>query len=33
MEKESIFNYTIQDLQDILIENGFKKFSAQQVFD
>lgn len=33
MEKESIFNYTIQDLQDILIENGFKKFAAQQVFD
>ncbi len=29
----NFFNYTLKDLQDLLIENGFKKFNAQQVFD
>ncbi|ALD66747.1 23S rRNA (adenine(2503)-C(2))-methyltransferase RlmN [Spiroplasma cantharicola] len=33
MEQTSIFRYTIQELEDILVENGFKKFSAKQVYD
>lgn len=33
MNKVSIFRYTIEDLQNILVENGFKKFAAQQIFD
>ncbi|ARU91220.1 ribosomal RNA large subunit methyltransferase N [Spiroplasma clarkii] len=33
MDKTSIFKYTIEDLQNILVENGFKKFAAQQIFD
>ncbi|WP_342275249.1 23S rRNA (adenine(2503)-C(2))-methyltransferase RlmN [Spiroplasma endosymbiont of Cantharis lateralis] len=33
MEQTSIFRYTIQELEEILVENGFKKFSAKQVYD
>ncbi|QBQ08021.1 23S rRNA (adenine2503-C2)-methyltransferase [Spiroplasma gladiatoris] len=33
MEKNSIFKYSIKDLQEILINNNFNKFSAQQIFD
>lgn len=33
MRKENIFKYTISDLQDILEKNGFKKFSANQIYD
>ncbi len=29
----NFFNYTLKDLQTLLLENGFKKFNAQQVFD
>ena len=31
--KKSIFNYTIEELEDIFIQNGFKKYNASQVFD
>ncbi|WP_338984743.1 23S rRNA (adenine(2503)-C(2))-methyltransferase RlmN [Spiroplasma endosymbiont of Diplazon laetatorius] len=33
MEQTSIFRYTIEELEDILVENGFKKFSAKQIYD
>ncbi|AOG60729.1 23S rRNA (adenine2503-C2)-methyltransferase [Spiroplasma helicoides] len=33
MEKNSIFSYTIEELQNILLENNFNKFSASQIFD
>ncbi|QGS52238.1 23S rRNA (adenine(2503)-C(2))-methyltransferase RlmN [Spiroplasma tabanidicola] len=33
MGTKSIFNYSIQDLQEILVANGFNKFAAQQIFD
>ncbi|AGR42394.1 23S rRNA (adenine(2503)-C(2))-methyltransferase RlmN [Spiroplasma diminutum] len=33
MEQTSIFKYTIEELEEILMENGFKKFSAKQIYD
>ncbi|QHX36924.1 23S rRNA (adenine(2503)-C(2))-methyltransferase RlmN [Spiroplasma sp. BIUS-1] len=33
MEQTSIFRYTIEELENILMENGFKKFSAKQIYD
>ncbi len=33
MEQTSIFIYTIEELENILLENGFKKFSAKQIYD
>ncbi|AHI53196.1 23S rRNA (adenine(2503)-C(2))-methyltransferase RlmN [Spiroplasma culicicola] len=33
MEKNSIFKYTIEDLENILSENGFNKFAAKQIYD
>ncbi len=31
--KSSIFDLTLSELEDILVENGFKKFNATQVFE
>lgn len=29
----SIFDLTLEELESILVENGFKKFNATQVFE
>lgn len=31
--KSSIFDFTLNELEDILVSNGFKKFNATQVFE
>ncbi len=30
---KSFYDYTLLDMQDILVENGFSKFNAKQLFD
>ena len=30
--KKSFFQFTITDLEELLLENGFKKFNAKQLF-
>lgn len=31
--KNSFYNYTLEELQQLLVENGFSKFNAKQIFD
>ena len=31
--KNSIFDLTLSELEDVLVRNGFKKFNATQVFE
>ena len=33
MNKKLIYDYSLSDLQDYLVENGFKKFAATQIFE
>ncbi len=30
---EIIYNYTLSELEELLVEFGFKKFNARQVFE